>query len=131
MNPQKDERRFLRRFRLKALGPTQVQHVSVSIFALRVRSRPRQFGCSSGREGGGRAAPPAEYWSKTTTGSLCSHLCSAQSHIICSVNADQQPVEAESHNVFLIALFFNSLHDCAVTVLPQHLAPHTDTYFLK
>lgn len=94
---------------------------------LRVQSSPRRFGCCyggrEGRGGEGGAAPPAERWSKTTAGSLCSHLHSAQSHINCSVNAEQQPIEREILNVVLIALFFNSLHDCAVTVLPQCRAP--------
>lgn len=71
---------------------------------LRVQSSsPHQFGCSRGGEGW--AAPPAQCWSKTTTGSLCSHLYSAQSHLNCSVNAGQQLVEGEILTVCLISLF--------------------------
>lgn len=99
-------------FPLKALGPTQILYVSV--FARPSECRAALVGLAAamtgGREGGrerrgGGTAPPAERWSKTTTGSLCSHLHSAQSHVNCSVNAEQQPIEGEILNVFLIALF--------------------------
>lgn len=78
--------------------------------ALRMQNSPRWFGCCCGwREGwtewgrgGWGTAPPAERWCKTTTGSLCSQLHSAQSQVNCSVNADQQPIKGE---IFVIALF--------------------------
>lgn len=98
------------------------EHVHVCP-ALRVQSCPHRFGCCcccccyGSEKGGAGAQPPA----------ASAHIRLAQSHINRSVNAKEQPIKAENLNVFLIALFL--IHYCTVTVLPQHLAPHTDTYF--
>lgn len=75
----------------------------VALAAAEGGEKERQGG--GGGEEGGVTAPPAEHWSKTTTGRLCSHPDSIQSHTNCSVNANQQPMEGQILNVFLIALF--------------------------
>lgn len=103
------------------LRSSNEDYVSRSVFARpSVQSRPSSLGFCPGGEGGGWHSSPCRVLV------LCSHLRSVQSHINCSVNAIQQPIEAEILGVCQnVPFLIHYVDSTAVTVFASApLASH-------
>lgn len=136
MNPEREEEESSEAiFPLKALGPTQILYVSMSMFARASECRAALISLAAagegGREGGVQHSSPCRALVQDNHRQplLTSILSPITPQLLCW----SRPAANRGRDPYCMSdcAVFNSLHDCTVTVLPRCLTPRTDTYFLK